>query len=231
MDISIIIPTYNEAENIPILVDEIAKNLKEDYELIVVDDDSPDKTWQIAEKLKEKYPLNVLRRINKKGLSSAVLDGLAIAKGNILGVIDADLSHPPEKIPELINAIREGPDFVIGSRLIKGGKVEDWPFHRKFVSWGARILARPLTPIKDIMSGFFFIKKEVIENKKFKPHGYKIALEILIKGNYNKTKEIPIIFRNRQLGQSKLSVKIQLEYLYQLLDLYMYKLKKLFHVK
>lgn len=230
--ISIIIPTYNEADNIPLLLDKIAKNMKNiEYEMIVVDDNSPDKTWLVAEKLKIKYPLKVLRRINKRGLSSAVLDGFRIAKGDILGVIDADLSHPPDKIPKLIKAIREGYDFVIGSRLVKGGKVEKWPFHRRFISWFARLLARPLTPVKDIMSGFFFIKKSVIKNRKFKPKGYKIALELLVKGKYDKVKEIPITFRNREGGQSKLSIKVQLEYLSQLSGLYIYKLKRATYVK
>ena len=225
--ISIIIPAYNEHQNIPLLLEKISKSLKnEHYEVIIVDDDSPDKTWQAAKKLAKKYPVHVLRRKNKKGLSSAVLDGFKIAKGDILGVMDADLSHPPEKIPELIKSIRKGYDFVIGSRLVKGGKAEKWPASRRLVSFSARCLARPLTSVKDPMSGFFFIRRKVIKNRKFTPRGYKIALELIVKGNYSKIKEVPIIFRNRKKGKSKLSIKVQIDYIRQLIGIYLYKIKK-----
>jgi|TARA_B100000315_G_scaffold254817_1_gene296684 dolichol-phosphate mannosyltransferase len=227
--ITIIIPTYNESENIPILLEKISENMVgEDYEVVVVDDNSPDETWKVCESLREKYPLKVFRRINTRGLSSAVLDGFDIADGEILGVIDADLSHPPEKIPELIQSVRDQYDFAIGSRLVKGGKVELWPLHRQFISWFARMLARPLTPIKDVMSGFFFIKRSVIPNNKniLKPRGYKISLELLIKGRYNAVKEIPITFHNRKKGQSKLNTKVQFEYLQQLFELYLFRLKR-----
>lgn len=224
--ISIITPTYNEAKNLPELAKRIDNALKKyTYELIVVDDNSPDGTGEIAEKLSNKYPLKVVHREGKLGLASAVTEGFAVSKGEILGVIDADLSHPPEKIPELLRAMEEeDADFVIASRLIKEGKVEDWPFHRKLVSWTARMLARPLTPVKDIMSGFFIIKKEVVDGVALKPRGYKICLEILVKGSYKKVKEVPFVFMNRAVGESKLNIKTNVDYLIQLTDLYKYKL-------
>lgn len=229
--ISIITPTYNEAKNLPELARRIDNALKEyTYEFIIVDDNSPDGTGEVAERLSNQYPIRVLHREGKLGLSSAVTDGFAIAKGEVFGVIDADLSHPPEKIPELLKAMEES-DFVIGSRLIKGGKVEEWPFHRKLISWSARQLARPLTPVKDIMSGFFFIKKEVVNDIKLKPRGYKICLEILIKGKYNKVKEVPFVFMNRSVGESKLNMKTNLEYVLQLVDLYQYKILQIFGLK
>ncbi len=229
--ISVIAPTYNEAKNLPELARRIDNALKEyPYEFVVVDDNSPDGTGEVAERLSNQYPIRVLHREGKSGLSSAVTAGFAIAKGEVFGVIDADLSHPPEKIPELLKAMEES-DFVIGSRLIKGGKVEEWPFHRRLISWGARQLARPLTPVKDIMSGFFFIKKEVVNGIKLKPLGYKICLEILVKGKYNKVKEVPFVFMNRSVGESKLNMKTNLEYVLQLADLYQYKILQIFGLK
>ncbi len=226
--ISIVTPTYNESKNLPELVRRIDTALKKyAYELIVVDDNSPDGTGEIAERLSSHYPVKVLHRAGKLGLASAVTDGFAIARGELIGVIDADLSHPPEKIPEFISAIENGADFVIGSRLIQGGKVEEWPWHRKLISWGARQLAKPLTPVNDIMSGFFFMKKEILHNVKLKPRGYKICLEILVKGHYTNVQEVPFIFMNRLVGESKLNFKTNMEYLLQLLDLYVYKILRL----
>lgn len=228
MKTSIIIPTYNESKNIPILIDKVTKVLdnKYNYEIIVVDDDSPDKTWKVAKELMKKYKsMHVLRRTRDKGLSQSVIAGFKVAKGDIIGVMDADLSHPPEKLPAIIDAIAlKGYDVAIGSRLTKGGAVEEWPWHRKIISAGARIIARPLTPVKDVMSGYFFMKRGVIKGKTLKVKGYKILLEILVKGNQKKVKEIPILFRNRTVGTSKLGFRVYLDYLKQLGNLYLYKL-------
>ena len=124
--ISIIVPTYNEAENLKQLIERIDNVLgKRKYEVIVVDDDSSDKTWAVAELLKKRYPVNVIRRKKKRDLSKSVIDGFKLAKGDIMGVMDADLSHSPEDIPKLLDAIeKEDYDFVVGSRLVKGGRVE-----------------------------------------------------------------------------------------------------------
>lgn len=227
MLISIVIPTYNEAKNIAILVAKIAKVMaKQSYEIIVVDDNSPDGTYSIAKGLEAKYPLKAICRKNEKGLASAVLAGFGAAKGSILGVIDADLSHPPKLIPKLISAVKDGADIAIGSRLIKCGKVEEWPPMRKFASKIARVLARPLTKVKDSMSGFFFLKKGIIKNVKLVPRGYKILLEILVRGNYKykKVKEVPYTFLSRHVGKSKIGLKVYLDYVAQLLSLYFYKL-------
>lgn len=225
MPISIVIPTYNEAKNIAVLVAKIAKVLaKQNYEIIVVDDNSPDGTYSIAKELEAKYPLKAICRKNERGLASAVLAGFGATKGSILGVMDADLSHPPELIPELVNAIKNGADIAIGSRLIKGGKVEEWPSLRRFISAIARMLARPLTNIKDSMSGFFFLKRSVIENVKLVPRGYKILLEILVRGNYKKVKEVPYTFLSRHVGKSKIGLEVYLDYVAQLINLYFYKL-------
>ena len=226
--ISIVIPTYNEAKNIPILVKRISEILgkKYDYEVIIVDDDSPDKTWKVGKDMMKKYPfLHVLRRTKDRGLSQSVLAGFKVAKGDVLGVMDADLSHPPEKLPALIDAVTtKGYDISIGSRLTRGGKVEDWPWYRKMISDVARAMARPLTPVKDIMSGYFFLKRKVVKGKKIKVKGYKILLEILVKGRHKKVKEVPILFRNRTVGDSKLGAKVYVDYVKQLGSLYKYRI-------
>ncbi len=228
MDLTVIIPTYNEAMNVPILIERIYRVFREyslEGELIIVDDDSPDRTWEVAQQLKSVYNnLEVLRRFEKRGLSSAVLDGMQLARGNIIGVMDADLSHPPEKIPELVKPIISGDsDLVIGSRYVEGGDIQNWPLRRMFSSKLATLSARGLTNIKDPMSGFFFFRKEVIEGVELSPKGFKIGLEILIKGRYKNPIEVPILFIDRKYEASKLSSGVILEYFSQILELYVYR--------
>ncbi len=221
MKLSIVIPTYNEKENIQKLIKKIQSEFKENRingEIIIVDDNSPDGTGRILENLKKKQKnIRVVHRKGKLGLSSAVLEGWKIANGNILGVMDADLSHPPEKIKELFKAIEKGEaDFTIGSRYIKGGKIEGWNFKRKLMSKTATLLSRIYTKVKDPMTGFFMIKKDVIKNVDLNPKGFKILLEIIIKGKYKNIKEIPITFTNRVEGKSKAGTKEILYYLQNL---------------
>ncbi len=212
MDLSIVIPTYNEKENIPILlkrINLILKKNKIDAEIIVVDDNSPDGTGDLLENLKKNYKnLKVIHREKKLGLCSGVLDGFSKSDGNVLAVMDADLSHPPEKIPEMFSLIKNNEaDFVIGSRYTKGGNIEGWGTFRKIQSKGAILLTRLFTPIKDTMTGFFMIKKDCLENKTFNPKGLHILMELIIKANYKKVKEIPITFINRKKGKSKSGIK------------------------
>ncbi len=228
IDLSMIIPTYNEKENIQKLLENINEEFENNDisgEVIVVDDGSPDGTGEILEKLKEKYSwLKVIHRKGKLGLSSAVLEGFKIGEGNILGVMDADLSHPTEKIKELFFAIEKGEvDFTIGSRYILGGKIVGWDIKRKIMSKVATFLARPFTKVKDPMTGFFMIKKECIEGKQLDPKGFKILLELIIKANYNKIKEIPITFVNRTEGKSKANSKEIFSYLKNLIGYLHYK--------
>lgn len=227
--LSVIIPTYNEVENIESLLYRINKSLKDiRYEAIIVDDNSPDGTGKKADELSKKYPLSVIHRPWKVNLASAVLKGFEHARGNILCCIDADLSHPPEKIPELIEHIKkENIDIVVASRLLKDSLVVGhWPQHRRLNSYIAILIAKPLSSVKDSMSGFFCIKKEVIENIKLMPRGYKIGLEILVKGKYKRVKEVPFVFDNRENGKSKLNLKVQMEYLVQIGYLYIYHFNK-----
>jgi len=219
--LSIIIPTYNERDNIPKLLARIHSALHTiDYEVIIVDDDSPDRTWEVAEKLSSIYPVRVLRRINKRGLGSAVVDGFKIARGKVLGVMDADLQHPPEKILELLSAIENGADIAIASRYVEGGEIENWGLRRKIISKGATTLVHILIPtfkqIKDPLSGFFLVRRGVVEGIELNPHGFKILLEILAKGKYSSVIEVPYKFKERELGESKLNFKEYAKYLRQL---------------
>ncbi|MEX0920395.1 MAG: glycosyltransferase family 2 protein [Candidatus Pacearchaeota archaeon] len=221
MDLSLVIPTYNEKENIQILLRRIFNEFKKNKingEVIVVDDNSPDGTGEILDKLKKKQKnLKVIHREGKLGLSSAVLDGWRIAEGKVLGVMDADLSHPPEKIKELFLPIKEGEcDFSVGSRYIKGGRIKGWGILRKVMSKTATLLSRIYTKVKDPMTGFFMIRKEVIKKVSLNPKGFKILLEIIIKGKYRNIKEIPITFVDRQKGKSKAGTKEIFYYLQNL---------------
>lgn len=215
--ISIIVPTYNERENLEELFKRISDALKGyEYEIIVVDDDSPDKTWEKAQELSKSYPVRVIRRTKEKGLSSAVIRGFKEARGEIFVVMDADLQHPPEIIPKLINALEKA-DIAIASRYVKGGKVENWYWWRKIISKGAIMIGRVALPkirdTKDPVSGFFALRREVVENVNLNPVGFKILLEILIKGNYSKVVEVPFTFGLRFAGESKLGKKQIFNYL------------------
>lgn len=230
MKLSLIIPTYNEKENIKILIsglrEEFSRN-KIDGEIIVVDDNSPDGTGAILDELKSQYNnLVVVHRGNKSGLSSAVIDGFKFANGDVLGVMDADLSHPIEKIHEIYNMIViNGADLVVGSRYVKDGKIEGWVIYRRFLSFGATLLARIYTKVKDPMSGFFMFKREFLVNKNINPKGFKILLELLIKLDFKKIVEIPITFVNRTKGKSKAGIKEIIYYFNNLVNYIPYKKK------
>ncbi|MFC1560229.1 polyprenol monophosphomannose synthase [Candidatus Margulisiibacteriota bacterium] len=228
--LSIIVPTYNERKNIEELTKRVFNTLKPhyvSYELIIVDDNSPDGTAVFAESLKSKYDIKVISRPEKISLASAVISGFKAASGNIFCVIDADLSHPPEALFEMYKMIdKEGADVVVGSRLVSGGGAQKWPWYRKIVSMVAQSFARPLTKVKDNTSGFFMLKKEVVDGVKLNPIGFKILLEVLAKGNYDKAVEYPIIFADREGGKSKLGVRQVFEYLKQLGLIYLDAFKK-----
>ncbi len=235
--VSVVVPTYNEAKNIVLLVDELVNihnNQAHDYyklEIIIVDDNSPDGTGNILDHLAKKYhgqkcSVIPIHRQGKLGLGTAVVAGFKQAKGSIVGVMDADLSHPPEIIHNMIEPIlTDAAELTVGSRYVQGGGVEVWPWHRKLMSRVATLLARPLTKIRDPMSGLFFIKKDLLYGVDLGTEGYKIGLEIFVKTKYKTFQEVPYLFRNREFGQSKLDTKENLRYLQELGRLYWYKLK------
>jgi len=221
--LSLVIPTYNEVKNLEELVTRLHDSLTDyDHEFIVMDDNSPDGTAGLAEILSDIYPLKVIVRKDKRGLASAILDGFEAATGEVLGVIDADLQHPPEVIRDLAANIGDN-DIVIASRYVPNGGIENWPAFRRVVSQWATLLARPLTSVKDPMAGCFMLKAGVIKGISFNPAGYKILLELLVKGQYKKVIEVPYIFKVRLHGESKLGIDEYLKYLKLLLDLYQYK--------
>jgi dolichol-phosphate mannosyltransferase len=227
-EISIVIPTYNERNNIEKLIKEISK-LGLDAEIIIVDDDSPDGTGEVAEGLKKIYPGTRVLHRKERGLASAVVRGFEVANGRIIGVMDADLSHPPEVIPKLLKPLNdEAAELAVGSRYTKRGKIVGWNILRKVTSRWAILLARPLTSIKDSVSGFFFFKREVLQGVTFNPKGYKIGLEIIVKGMYDRAVEVPYVFTNRKVGKSKLSLREYVDYLVHLLMLYSYRLRETF---
>jgi glycosyltransferase involved in cell wall biosynthesis/predicted SAM-dependent methyltransferase len=225
--VSIVIPTYNERGNIEKLVPDIfhsCKKLKANIEVVIVDDNSPDGTGKLAEDLSKKYNVRVLHRSGKQGLASAVIKGFAESDSDIVGAMDADMSHPASILPEIIEPLLyKEAGVVVGSRYVKGGGVEVWPFHRKVVSKIATLMAFLLTPVKDPMSGLFFLRKGVIDGVNLNAKGYKIGLEVLVKGKYGRVAEVPYVFRNRFVGKSKLVFTEYVHYMRNLVVMHAYK--------
>ena len=227
--LSLVIPTYNESSNVAKIVAQLTQLLDnfipENYELILVDDDSPDLTWQVAQKLTAKYPLlRVMRRQTERGLSSAVIRGWQVARGEILGVIDADLQHPPEVLIELLKATLDGADLAVASRHVEGGGVSDWSIVRRFLSRGAQLLGLVLCPtvvgrVSDPMSGYFMVRRSAIAGPKLNPLGYKILLEVIGRGSIGKIAEAGYVFQERDSGESKVTWKQYIDYLGHLIRL------------
>ncbi len=223
LPISIVVPTYNERDNLAPLTERIFATLEPDTaELLIVDDNSPDGTAAVAEELSEKYPVRCLIRHDERGLATAVIRGLREARGELCVAMDADLSHPPEAIPKLLEAMRDPQvEMVIGSRFVPGGKVDlHWPLHRRLNSWVARMMARPLTSAKDMMAGFFCVRRRELQLDRLDPVGYKIALELIVRHGWKHVVEVPITFADRSAGQTKLNLAEQLRYLRHLRRLY-----------
>lgn len=226
IEVSVILPTYNESVNVPIVVDRIAYVLAPlcEFEVLVIDDNSPDGTWSIAEQLALERPwLRSLRRMHNKGLSPAVVDGFSLAKGRYLIVMDADLQHDEQALCKFLDAFRTGAQLVVGSRKVDGGGVEDWSVIRKFVSWFATRLAHMVLPLQvtDPMSGFFGISRSVHDTltPRVNPKGFKILLEYLARTQASNVKEVGYTFRGRQHGESKLSNDVIYDYLEALWEL------------
>lgn len=223
--VSVIVPTFNERKNMRPLIKRIDSSIKHmKHEIIIVDDNSQDGTGQAVRELSKKYPVRLIVRTKEKGLATAVMEGFRQAKGDIYAVIDADLQHPPEKLASLIYEARNGSDIAIGSRYVGGEeRFGNFRIHRKIMSKGANLLAKLLVPkvanIKDIQSGFFAMKRDVIQDVELKPTGYKILLEILAVGNYKNVKEVPYDFAQREHGKSKLGASIIFDYIHHLITL------------
>ena len=215
--ISIVVPTYNEAESLPDLAERLAASLSgRHWELVVVDDGSPDGTADLAQALTPRIPVQVVRRASKAGLASAVLAGIRQARGDVLVVMDADLSHPPEIVPALVDAVEAGADLAVGSRYVAGGGIVDWPLRRRVVSRVAGIMGSVLVPVSDATSGFFAMRRQVIDGVRLNPIGFKIGFEVMARGRHGRVTEVPYVFRDRRFGSSKFGRREIAQYLLQL---------------
>lgn len=203
MNIAVIVPTLNEAGNIGELIPQIHAALKSDYLIIIVDDNSKDGTQNIVNGLSATYPLKLIARPGKLGLASAVIDGMNSQKADAYIVMDADFSHPPELLSVIRDSLNDH-DLVVASRHVKGGGASNWPLKRKIISLTAISLARPLTRVRDVTSGYFAIRRVCLEDVTLTPLGYKIGLECFVKANWKSYSEIPFIFKDRKSGSSKL---------------------------
>ena len=225
--VTVVVPTYKEAENLPHLIDRLAK-VREDHgldlDVLIMDDDSGDGSAELVAARPETW-VKIVVRTADRGLSPSVLEGMNRAEGEVLFCMDADLSHPPEAIPQMLRKLEEGADFVIGSRYVKGGSTsDDWGILRWLNSRVATFLARPLTSARDPMAGFFAFRRSTFRaGSAFNPVGYKIGLEFIVKCGCERVVEVPIHFEDRQLGKSKLTMRQQLLYVKHLRRLYTFK--------
>ena len=230
--LSVIVPTYNERGNLKKLVEKTLSSLKGlKFELIIVDDNSPDGTGKLADELASKHKnVKVVHRQGRLGLGTAILDGAKVADGEIMGVMDADMQHPPEVLRTMLEKAEAGADIVIASRYVKGGGVESWSFFREAMSKGAIWLSHLFLPktrkVEDTQSGYFLFKRHVIENVSLNVKEFKLLVEILAKGKYKNVVEVPYTFKTRAAGKSKLGSIQILSYAKQLLRLSEYRVLK-----
>lgn len=228
--ISVIVPTYKEVENIPLIIERIGQVRRKHcitLEVLFMDDNSQDGSVEVVEACDYDW-VRIIVRSSNRGLSQAVIDGFHAARYPVLVCMDCDLSHPPEIIPRMLLALSTGQQFVIGSRYVPGGSTDDdWGFLRYINSRVATLLARPLTSARDPMSGFFALRKSHFEQARdLNPIGYKIGLELIAKCDFENVAEVPIHFSDRIHGESKLSFKEQLKYIQHIRRLYIHKFEK-----
>jgi dolichol-phosphate mannosyltransferase len=218
--LGLVVPTLNEAGNIPVLLDRIRESLTSTrigYEILVVDDDSQDGTANVVkEYAKQDARVRLFVRKGSRGLAGAVIHGWKHSDADLLGVIDADLQHPPEVLPSLVAPVLDGADITIASRYASGNGVSEWNKFRLFVSRAGTLATAPLQRkdlrVKDPLSGFFIVRRECIDGLELQPEGFKILLEILVKGRIRKAIEVPFEFGNRHAGKSKADFKVALQY-------------------
>lgn len=228
--LALVVPTYNERDRLPELVRAIFAAYQAagiNGQLVIVDDHSPDGTGQVADDLALRLPIRVLHRAGKLGLGTAVIDGFNAAEAEIVGVIDADLSHPPELVPRMLAVMQEDKaDIVIGSRYVPGGGTSNWELSRVLMSKFACVMARGLTPVRDATSGFFLMRRDRARGVTISAGGFKICLELLIRSEPSLVIEVPYVFKGRTVGESKMNLKEATGYLQQLRDLYAYRRRR-----
>jgi len=233
IDATIVVPAYKEGGNLEALIERVfaalkGRGMERRTEMIIVDDDSLDQSESIVNQQAKNHKVRIIIRKGERGLSSAVMRGFNEARGEVLLCMDADLQHPPEKVPDLLDALFKGAEFVIGTRYGEGVSIDkNWPVARRVISKGARLLARPLTTLSDPMTGFFGVQKRAYLKAQnanlLSPKGFKIAMEIFVKTGVTKIAEVPFDFGARTVGESKLTSRVVTQYLLHLKDLYRYR--------
>jgi dolichol-phosphate mannosyltransferase len=221
--ISIVIPTLNEADNVePVTRLVLEHTAPFNPEILIVDDNSKDGTQERVRELESSRPVRLIARERPThGLAGAVLAGARESRADVVLVMDADLSHPPERVPDLVRPLLDGSkDMIIGSRYAKGGGTPGWPWVRRAMSRSASAVAWPLTDVQDALAGFFAVKRELLASIPPDAAGFKIALEVLVRGGDTlRVGEVPIIFRDRTAGESKMGMRVILTYFRRVLAL------------
>ncbi len=222
--LSFVVPTYNERQNLPRLVEALAKVVHEPYEIIVVDDDSPDGTAELALDLAKQHPIRLIHRPAKGGLGSAYRDGFAASSGDLVFEMDADLSHDPRYVPALAEAIAEGAAVAVGSRYVEGGRVVGWTTYRRLVSWTGNTLARTILGLRarDVTSGYRCFARahaQIVQEVESDGYAFQVEALYLAKQRGLLVAEVPIVFENRTVGKSKLGVSEFAKFLGTLLRL------------
>ena len=218
--VSVVVPTFNESENVGNLVNQIDYALKGiEYEVIFVDDSNDNTPEVIEQVMKENHNVRMKHRVGETGLATAVIEGFRMAEGDYIAVMDADLQHPPKILKSMYYCLETGVDFCVPSRFIPGGSDGGLGPYRKLVSAVARYIGKILLPclrkITDPTSGLFMFRRDVIKNADLQPIGWKILIEVLAMGTYRTVVEIPYRFQARPAGESKLTSKVTVEYLEQ----------------
>lgn len=226
-DVSIVLPTYCEAENLTWLVPQVSATLQSaglSCEILVVDDASPDGTAQVARELSATAPVRLIERHDERGLATAVLAGFSAARGRCCLVMDADGSHPISVLPRLADEVLSGRgEVAVGSRLAPGGGFEDWPLWGRFKSRFAAFFAQGLTPMTDPTTGLMAVRRDLIPELDLDPVGWKIVLEVVVKAKPRPFVEVPIVFGPRQRGRSKQSLYVFFQFLRHCYRLYRYR--------
>ena len=227
--VSIVVPTLREAENIPALVARVHAALSDrggEWEMLLVDDDSQDGSDAVFAEIARRLPVRIeTRRAARRDLALSVLLGMRQARYDRVVVMDADLSHPPERIADLLAALDDDCGIVVGSRYLPGASVDRaWGRYRALASWLGTLLARPLADCRDPLSGFFATdRRRLPDLDSLRPVGYKIALELMVRGRL-RVREVPIRFVDRRRGKSNLNWRTHLNFLRQLCRLYSHRL-------
>ncbi len=228
--LSLVIPTYQERDNLEPLMARLTAVrplLGEPLEVLLVDSGSEDGTASCARELLKYHQLGrVIESAGKRGLAEAAAEGFRHAAGDLIGVMDADLSHPPELLPMLVRAARAGHRMVVASRYVPGGGVTGWSWRRRVLSRVGNLLARPLVRVADATSGFFVCDAQIVKRVRLKTRGFKILLEILVCACVHEVEEVPYIFSDRLRGDSKLNGQVLGDYLLQLGRLYRHRMRQ-----